>query len=90
MLSMIKKLLQEQNANVNMSAIKVCGLFCKGLRKNFTQTARVLFPLLVPKLRDKKTLMIDETKQALELFHYSINVEEVVEDFKEALVDKNP
>ena len=41
-------------------------------------------------MRDKKTLMIDETRLALEMMHYSIYAEDVVEDFKEAIVDKNP
>lgn len=34
--------------------------------------------------------MIDETRTALELFYYSISVEDVTEDFKEGLNDKNP
>lgn len=90
MLSLIKKLLQDSNANINLCTIKLCGLLAKGLRKNFTNQAKLLFPLLTPKLRDKKTLMIDETRLALEMMHYSIYAEDVVEDFKEAIVDKNP
>jgi hypothetical protein len=34
-ISLIKKLLNEPNANVNIAGIKLAGLLVKGLRKNF-------------------------------------------------------
>ena len=49
-----------------------------------------MFPLLIPKFRDKKTMMIEETKVALDHFAYSISVEDILEDLKEGLNDKVP
>jgi cytoskeleton-associated protein 5 len=48
--------------NVNISAVKLSGVLAAGLRKNFFNPAKVLFPLLMMKLREKKTLLIDETR----------------------------
>ncbi|CAD8120601.1 unnamed protein product [Paramecium sonneborni] len=89
MIAMIKKLLVDSNQVINVCAIKLCGAFVKGLRKNFTAQAKLLFPLLIVKLREKKNIC-QEARAAMELFHYSLQVEDVVEDFKEGLADKNP
>jgi cytoskeleton-associated protein 5 len=35
-LSLIKKLLADSNANVNIAAIKLSGVLVKGLRRNFS------------------------------------------------------
>ena len=47
---------------MNISAVKLSGVLAAGLRKNFFNPAKVLFPLLMMKLREKKTLLIDETR----------------------------
>lgn len=49
----------------------------------------MLFPLLIFKLREKKNIML-EARQALELFHYCISLEDVTDEFKEGFGDKNP
>ena len=36
-ISLIKKLLIDSNANVNIAAIRLSGVLVKGLRKNFSQ-----------------------------------------------------
>lgn len=56
---MIKRLLNDSNFNVVLSALRLVGALAKGLRKNFNHSAKVLFPYIIPKFRDKKTQMID-------------------------------
>lgn len=56
---MIRRLLNDSNFNVVLSALKLIGVLAKGLRKNFNHSAKILFPYITPKFRDKKTQMID-------------------------------
>jgi hypothetical protein len=44
--------------------------------------------VLVIKLRDKKFSVVEETRTALEMFHYSIGLEEVTDDLMLGLNDK--
>ena len=55
-----------------VAGIKIAGALAKGLRKNFSSSAKLLFPLILDKFRDKKTIMIDETRNCLEKFFYSV------------------
>ena len=49
-----------------------------------------MFALLLAKFKDKKTLVIELTKTTLDKFFFAINLEDVTQDLKEALVDKTP
>ncbi len=60
----------------------------KGLRKGFHGSAKLLFSIILGKFRDKKTLLVDETKNTLNSYFYAINFEDVIDDVKEALADK--
>ena len=44
-----------------------------------------MFPLILDKFRDKKTIMIDETHSALAKFFYAISPEEIMQDIDKAL-----
>eukprot|EP00828_Plagiopyla_frontata_P035609 TRINITY_DN4711_c0_g1_i2.p1 TRINITY_DN4711_c0_g1~~TRINITY_DN4711_c0_g1_i2.p1 ORF type:complete len:180 (+),score=18.34 TRINITY_DN4711_c0_g1_i2:780-1319(+) len=72
-----------------MGAIKITGLLSRGLRKNFNNGLKLLFPYLMDKYRDKKTQMQDELNSAFSFFFYSITIDEVVYDLDKALTDKN-
>lgn len=88
-LAMIKKVLNDNNVNVMVCGVKVLGLLAKGMRKAFNSAAKSFFSILVAKFKDKKTMVIDETQKTLENFLFCLtNIEEVQEDFKDALKDK--
>lgn len=55
---MIRRLLNDSNFNVILSALKVASVLAKGLRKNFNHSAKILFPMITNKFREKKNQMI--------------------------------
>lgn len=91
LVSMVKKLLTEANKNVVINALKVYGVLCAGLRKNFSGPAKLLFPLVITKFKEKQTLMIEETRQALDKAGlYCVTLEDVAQDLKDCFADKTP
>lgn len=62
---MIRRLLSDSNFNVVLSVIKLAGILARGLRKSFSHQVKILLPMIIPKLRDKKTQMIEETMNTL-------------------------
>lgn len=90
MISFLKKLLNDANANVQLCAIKIMGNLASGLRKPFAPLVKALYSILLGKFRDKKTLIIEETKTALEKINYCIGMDELADDIKEGLTDKTP
>jgi cytoskeleton-associated protein 5 len=56
---MVKRLLGDSNFNVILTVLKLTGLLAKGLRRNFNHSAKLLFPHIIPKLRDKKNQMVE-------------------------------
>lgn len=70
--------------------MKVSGLIAKCLRKNFSQPVKMLFPYIIEKFKDKKTLMIEETFTTIENFFVVISLEEVFDVIEKQLGDKNP
>ena len=87
--TMLKRLLGDSNVNVMLAAMKIYGLLAKGLRRNFTGTAKSVAPLILQKFREKKTLVLEETYRTMDLFYYSFSLEDITEDLKEGLADKN-
>ena len=55
---MMRRLLGDSNFNVVLTVLKLAGVLAKGLRKNFNHSAKILFPYITPKFRDKKPQMI--------------------------------
>lgn len=49
------------------------------MRRPFANFIKSIFPDIVTKFRDKKTLMIEETFNTLNSFSYSISLEDVVD-----------
>ena len=87
---MIRRLVNDSNFNVVLTVLKVAGVIAKGLRKSFANSAKILFPLVLNKMKDKKNQMIQETFHTLNDFYYSLSIEDVVEDIKHGLKDKAP
>lgn len=51
---------------------------------------KILFSLILSKFRDKKTLIIQESKLCVDKFVFCVTLEDIVEDLKEGLIDKAP
>ena len=75
---MCRRLLSDSNFNVVLNTLKLTGNLAKGLRRAFTHSSKILIPLILPKFRDKKTQMIEETFNTLNNFYYSISLEEIL------------
>lgn len=88
--SMAKRLFNDSNVNVMLQAVKMIGLLAKGQRKYFDSLARQFFSLIVTKFKDKKPQVIQEAHTALDNLLYSITIEQIMDDIKEALDDKTP
>lgn len=71
---MIRRLLTDSNFNVVLNTLKLAGLMAKSLRKFLTHSVKILFPLVLPKFRDKKTQMIEETFSTLHNFAYAVSI----------------
>jgi DNA-binding transcriptional regulator GbsR (MarR family) len=89
-IDLIKRLINDSNMNVVMMDLKIIGALAKGLRKHFYPYAKMFFGNIITKFKDKKTLMIEETNNCLNDFNYCLAIEDVIEDIKEGLADKNP
>lgn len=87
---MIRRLLNDSNFNVVLTSLKLAGALSKGLRKNFFHSAKILFPLILGKMKEKKTQMIEEIFHTLNDFYFSLSIEDVSEDVKNGLKDKAP
>jgi hypothetical protein len=86
---MFKKVIKlDQNVNVQKQAIKAFSNICLGLRKPFEKGARIIFPLLLEKLKDKKA-MEDALTALLNIVH-CVDPKSLSEPIKECLLDKNP
>lgn len=87
--SLIKKILNDNNVNVMCCGLKLCGLLAKTLRKSFQASAKLLFPLVISRFKEKKAFIIEETHKTLEFFFYSLaGLDDVFEDLKEVLQEK--
>lgn len=90
LVGMAKRLINDANVNVMLQTLKMIGLLAKGQRKYFEQYAKQFFPVFLTKLKDKKTQVVQETFIGLENLLYSIALDQVNDDIKEAMEDKTP
>lgn len=87
--SLLKKILNDNNVNVMCCGLKLCGLLAKTLRKSFQSSAKLLFPLVLSRFKEKKPFILEETHRTLEFFFYCFaGIDDVFEDIKEALQEK--
>lgn len=72
---MMRRLINDSNFNVVLAVLKLAGALAKGLRRNFSHSAKLLFPYITPKFRDKKTQMIEESFATLSNFCYCFSLD---------------
>jgi cytoskeleton-associated protein 5 len=83
LLSTLKPLTNDANVNIVAKSIEVLGALADGLRKNFTQHARTVFPDLLRKLSDKKTVILNATNKTLDLFlQHAMSIDMMMDDLK--------
>jgi hypothetical protein len=87
---MIKRLINDTNMNVVLWDLKALSVLTKGLRRPLAGFVKTIFPAVIAKFRDKKTLMIEETFNTLNSLIYCISIEDVNEEISNSLQDKNP
>ena len=90
LVTLAKRLMNDSNVNVMLQAVKLIGLLAKGQRRFFELHAKQFFPIFLGKLKDKKTQVIQETFVGLECLLFSVSLEQVAEEIREALEDKTP
>lgn len=90
LLEVAKPLINDPNVNVMTQALKLVGYLAKGQRRYFEQYAKQYFPIFLEKLKEKKTLIVQDVYTGLENLLYSINLDQVLEELKEAFEDKTP
>lgn len=83
LVSTLKALTNDSNVNIVAKSIEVLGALADGLRKSFTQYARMMFPDLLRKLCDKKSVILSATNKALDLFlQHAMTIEMMIEELK--------
>ena len=90
LVTLVKRLLVDNNMNVQLQAIKLAGLLARGQRRYFEPFAKQLFPLLLLKLKDKKGPVVQESQTALDSMLKSADFEDFMEDVSKLLEDKAP
>lgn len=88
LVTLVKRLLVDNNMNVQLQAIKLAGLLARGQRRYFEPFAKQLFPALLLKLKDKKGPVVQETQTALDNMLKSADFEDFLEDVSKILEDK--
>ncbi|DBA05364.1 TPA: hypothetical protein N0F65_007526 [Lagenidium giganteum] len=82
----LKILCNDANVNINAKAIEVLGALSDGLRKSFTPYARLMFPELIRRLSDKKSLILNNVNNTIDLFlMHSMSIDMMWEDLKLAM-----
>ncbi|EEC71701.1 hypothetical protein OsI_04204 [Oryza sativa Indica Group] len=88
----LKKLITDVNLAVSVEATQAIGNLAKGLRTHFSGNSRVLLPVLLEKLKEKKPTMTEALSQTLQAMHKSgcITLLDVIEDVRVAVKNKVP
>ncbi|OMJ83062.1 hypothetical protein SteCoe_16098 [Stentor coeruleus] len=88
LIDLAKKLINDNNVNVMVQAVKLVGLLSKGLRKSFEIYSKEFFPIFLDKLKEKKTLIVQEVFTGLDNLLFSLTMDSVMIELEEALDDK--
>ncbi|GJM92766.1 hypothetical protein PR202_ga09262 [Eleusine coracana subsp. coracana] len=67
----LKKLITDVNLAVSVEATQAIGNLARGLRAQFSGNARMLLPVLLEKLKEKKPTMTEALSQTLQALHKS-------------------
>ncbi|GMF17138.1 unnamed protein product [Phytophthora fragariaefolia] len=83
LVSTLKALTNDSNVNIVAKSIEVFGALADGLRKNFTQYARMMFPEMLRKLSDKKSVILNATNKTLDLFlQHAMPIDMMMDELK--------
>jgi cytoskeleton-associated protein 5 len=88
LVDLCKKLINDNNVNVMVQALKIVGLLSKGLRKSFEIHSRQFFSVFLGKLKEKKTLIVQEVFTGLDNLLFSLSLDSLLIELEEALEDK--
>jgi len=86
--TVLKVLLQDPNIVVSNLVLRTIGQLAKTFKRQYSTYAKRLFPSIVHKCRDKKSLI--EAQKCLDNLISALKFEEMSEGIKEALEDKSP
>ncbi|XP_025815164.1 protein MOR1 isoform X4 [Panicum hallii] len=88
----LKKLITDVNLAVSVEATQAIGNLARGLRAHFSGNARMLLPVLLEKLKEKKPTMTEALSQTLQALHKSgcFTLIDVIEDVRVAVKNKVP
>ncbi|XP_068640507.1 protein MOR1-like isoform X2 [Aristolochia californica] len=88
----LKKLITDVNIAVAVEAIQAVGNLAKGLRNHFSASSRILLPVLLEKLKEKKPTLTEALTQTLQAMHKSgcLTLADVIEDLRAAVKNKVP
>ncbi|KAL3133794.1 hypothetical protein ABBQ32_008271 [Trebouxia sp. C0010 RCD-2024] len=88
----LKKIIsKDSHIGVVSEAIACVGMLSKGLRKEFSSSARVFVPVLLDKFKDKNTICVTNVSEALSFMHtYCFAMSDIQDDLVTALEHKNP
>lgn len=82
----LKILSNDANVNIVAKSVEVLGALADGLRKQFTQYARMLFPDILRKLSDKKSVVLLASNNTLDLFlQHAMTIDMMMDELKLAL-----
>ncbi|KAJ1285939.1 hypothetical protein BS78_03G315500 [Paspalum vaginatum] len=88
----LKKLITDVNLAVSVEATQAIGNLARGLRAHFSGNARMLLPVLLEKLKEKKPTMTEALSQTLQAVHKSgcFTLVDVIDDVRVAVKNKVP
>ncbi|KAL6992610.1 Protein MICROTUBULE ORGANIZATION 1 [Sarracenia purpurea var. burkii] len=88
----LKKLITDVNIAVAVEAIQAIGNLARGLRGHFSGNSRLLLPVLLEKLKEKKPSLTEALTQTLQAMYKSgcLNLADIVEDVRAAAKNKVP
>ncbi|GAB2232981.1 hypothetical protein Droror1_Dr00002194 [Drosera rotundifolia] len=88
----LKKIITDVNIAVAVEAIQAVGNLARGLRTHFSGNSRMLLPILLEKLKEKKPTLTEALTQTLQAMHKAgcLSLADIVEDVKVAVKNKVP
>ncbi|KAL6614280.1 hypothetical protein ACP70R_036550 [Stipagrostis hirtigluma subsp. patula] len=88
----LKKLVTDANLAVSLEATQAIGNLARGLRVHFSENSRMLLPVLLDKLKEKRTKVREALTQTLQAMHQSgcFTLTDVIEDVRVAAKNKIP
>lgn len=89
-ISLIKRLLLDNNINLAQCGFLITQNLSKGLKKNFTLVGKNIQTPIFSKLRDGKAVIVEAAQTTLNSLLHCLTLEDLMEDIKAGLEDKAP